>query len=1031
MAEATPADNDVAQLPADYEELRIALVMNGGVSLAVWMGGVAMEINRLVRHDPYRTPPQGRQPDPLAAAVYGGMLGLIGSRPRVDVVGGASAGGLNGALLATALVHDRDLAPLRQLWLQHGDIGRLIRSPRETNPRSILEGDTYFLPRLQEAFASVSEGRRLPPDEVPVRLIMTTTVITGRIRTIVDELGSSLPDQVFKGEFHFSRGAGVEDDFQRDDVVDRLALAGRSTASFPGAFEASFVPVHAEAATEDPRRPSMAGTADFEVDRYVMDGGALVNKPIKPVMRAIFAQPAAGRPVRRVLAYVVPDPGVFAADTNERIADAPSMRGVVSAVSSVPKAQSISADIDDIREHNRAARSQQQIRAALLEAAQAQGSLGDLVSSLFPTYRSLRAADVVTTITSYLKPGKDVEQGITERVWAAIRAVVATGATPWLPLGSDTPPGTAGWPFGAGAVEHACITVLDLLNRGLSVGAAGPAAAQSTAQLLGPIRSSLHDVLARVRDARTAEGERWQQEADALVATAWAREADRRESRLAAVVDAWLVRRPSPLDQTGTGGLVDEAVAILVGALPLLEDVATSAAEPPAAAPGQPAAALLAMVRGLQSGGVASPETCRERLAYLGIVQYTLAAGMPVVEQQAQFAVLSAYTANSIDPPDSARRSVKGKVAGIQLSHFGAFYKRSWRANDWMWGRVDASTRLCQLTLNPARLRSEVARWAPAGASADAYCLERIERIVLPQPGDSDYDARPLLEEKWSSERADALAELEFVTNADAQAPPILEVSARAIARRLQLDIARNEVPSVAEAVDYDTTMGAALQPATRDFRDAVSRARPAGTGAPLTPDQGWELFRSCKVGAETIRADVGSDLFIRTSSSAAAVGANAVAGEGSGLKFAQPVTRTFQQATMLMYLVTQSAVSKKRGGFALLMFLLALGGALIAAAILSPSLSRVPLYVGLVLVAAGIIVAGLRAGALRLAILVVVWIGLAAGAFVWATHLSDAHSGWAWLPVVAFVAVLVAGAMLLGLVRGRPQTKAAASDDR
>ena len=35
---------------AYYEqELRIALVMNGGVSLAVWIGGVTQEINRLVR----------------------------------------------------------------------------------------------------------------------------------------------------------------------------------------------------------------------------------------------------------------------------------------------------------------------------------------------------------------------------------------------------------------------------------------------------------------------------------------------------------------------------------------------------------------------------------------------------------------------------------------------------------------------------------------------------------------------------------------------------------------------------------------------------------------------------------------------------------------------------------------------------------------------------------------------------------------------------------------------------------------------
>ena len=30
------------------EELRIAVVMNGGVSLAVWIGGVTLEIGRVV-----------------------------------------------------------------------------------------------------------------------------------------------------------------------------------------------------------------------------------------------------------------------------------------------------------------------------------------------------------------------------------------------------------------------------------------------------------------------------------------------------------------------------------------------------------------------------------------------------------------------------------------------------------------------------------------------------------------------------------------------------------------------------------------------------------------------------------------------------------------------------------------------------------------------------------------------------------------------------------------------------------------------
>jgi len=40
---------------APVEEIRMAVVLNGGVSLAVWMGGVVQELNRLTWADPSAT----------------------------------------------------------------------------------------------------------------------------------------------------------------------------------------------------------------------------------------------------------------------------------------------------------------------------------------------------------------------------------------------------------------------------------------------------------------------------------------------------------------------------------------------------------------------------------------------------------------------------------------------------------------------------------------------------------------------------------------------------------------------------------------------------------------------------------------------------------------------------------------------------------------------------------------------------------------------------------------------------------------
>lgn len=47
---------EVKQAPEFGQVLRLATVMTGGVSLAIWMGGLTSEINQLVQagHDPRR-----------------------------------------------------------------------------------------------------------------------------------------------------------------------------------------------------------------------------------------------------------------------------------------------------------------------------------------------------------------------------------------------------------------------------------------------------------------------------------------------------------------------------------------------------------------------------------------------------------------------------------------------------------------------------------------------------------------------------------------------------------------------------------------------------------------------------------------------------------------------------------------------------------------------------------------------------------------------------------------------------------------
>ena len=128
------------------KELRLALVLFGGVSLAVYQHGINRELLNLARASrayhrvegpaakqaPGHAYPAGAGADAWTAEVYFDLLKRLGRtvdlRVLVDVISGASAGAINGIALARALAHDLSLAPVTRLWLERADMQRLIAS---------------------------------------------------------------------------------------------------------------------------------------------------------------------------------------------------------------------------------------------------------------------------------------------------------------------------------------------------------------------------------------------------------------------------------------------------------------------------------------------------------------------------------------------------------------------------------------------------------------------------------------------------------------------------------------------------------------------------------------------------------------------------------------------------------------------------------------------------------------------------------------------------------------------------------------
>lgn len=373
------------------KELRLALVCYGGVSLAVYMHGVTKEILKLARassryhavadprvrarlsyHDADRifTGGKASQRETDTETVYFDVLRLIGQeldlRVVIDIVAGASAGGVNGVILSRALAHDLDIEPLRDLWLEEADVTRLLSeahkagrwskwflhpvinaytrrrlarmgAAREMRAKlSTFLRSRWFRPPFDGAYLTdllirgldamgddPADARvSLIPTDQELELLVTVTDFFGYIRHIALHDPPTVREREHRHVLRFSHqrwpNGGAVSDFDRAGVP-ALAFAGRASSSFPGAFppaqlgEVDRVLARRGRVWLERKRfvkrafaPHRLGGIDPDKTSFV-DGSVLNNKPFAEAIRAIEGRPAY-RDVDRRLVYIDPDP---------------------------------------------------------------------------------------------------------------------------------------------------------------------------------------------------------------------------------------------------------------------------------------------------------------------------------------------------------------------------------------------------------------------------------------------------------------------------------------------------------------------------------------------------------------------------------------------------------------------------------------------------------------------------------------------------------------------------------------------------
>ena len=405
------------------QELRLATTMTGGVSLAIWMAGVAREINLLAQASQWRRLggdfPAGTQlsaPSVRSLKLYRRLIDLLDMVVDVDILSGTSAGGINGTLLAWSRVRGSDLGGLRDIWMDLGALTELLRDPTDKMTSSLLYGDKRMLAALVEQIPKLAPGP-FPPAKFPKKLgnpsttlYVTTTLLNGETSRFTDSFGTLVQDVDRRGVFTFTEEdlKKKEDGLAEQRTVEALALAARSSASFPAAFEPSFVPF-TEGTPEKggvPARPAMEQFANITRPHWVADGGLLDNQPIDVLLKRIFDRPAE-RPVRRVLLFVVPSSGpapdlVQAPPPDDVDEPLGLVDGLVKDLSAITT-QSIAADLRTIRAHQdrMEARTDAKLRLAEL-ATKLPEDTRLLTPKLLADYKKREAAKQAQALTSAL-----------------------------------------------------------------------------------------------------------------------------------------------------------------------------------------------------------------------------------------------------------------------------------------------------------------------------------------------------------------------------------------------------------------------------------------------------------------------------------------------------------------------------------------------------------------------------------------------------------------------------------------------------
>ncbi len=712
-------------------------------------------------------------------------------RVIVDVIAGTSAGGINGIMLARALAHDLPFGGLRRIWFEEADVNQLLApekkatkwskwflkpiiwyltrgtlDPQAPDPEIRAKLSTFLRSRwfeppfdgshltgalydtLNQMGAPKIDGQSLVPPGQELELFVSITDFFGYQRNIPLHDPPTITEREHRLvlAFRYRRWPGGDEESELDQAhLPGLVFAARATSSFPGAFppmqicELEDVLTQRGIAWQQQERflkahfgPYLRAGLDPSNTSFV-DGSVLNNKPFAEAISAIQGR-AAYREVDRRLVYIDPHPIQPPPPPDGELPG--WFRTLKDAVSDIPRFQPIYDDLAWINTFNtRVRRVKTAIDSAHPDISQL---VGDIISSAnehnpsaedlrhwrdaanavaarnagyaYEGYVRQKLASVLATVASTFAATCGLSQGSAEENW------IADGLMHWARLSGVYPedgalpradPGTdldalPPWvrflmSFDTNFRQRRLRFVIRTLNQ---LYASLPTSGLS-ADLLDRLKHGFYDALGDLQkdDRNGKNGSR----TDGAVAELCAGITRAQAEDNAPSPAEWGARNRGQID----AALLQLDADMNLAAADHRSDVIFSELDP-----------------------ADWPAIARNELlvGYIGFAFWdVLTFSVTDWHEQGEFEEIKV---DRISPEDATAIRAGGTEAtlkGTEFGHFGAFFSRAYRENDYLWGRLHAAERLIDIVADAAARETAQANidWSALKKRAFIAILDR------------------------------------------------------------------------------------------------------------------------------------------------------------------------------------------------------------------------------------------------------------------------------------------------------------------